>query len=67
MGKSVRARTVPQGIGNITLWNRSMTKGNHVKSGKDLEQEKPAVYQEYSDRDSFRDFKRIKIDLLDGS
>ena len=44
-----------------------MTKRNHVKSGKDLEQEKPAVYQEYSDKDSFRDFERIKIDVLDGS
>lgn len=31
--------------------------GNHVKSGKDLKQEKPAVYQEHSDKDSFRDFE----------
>lgn len=50
-----------------TLWNRSMTKRNHVKLGKDLKQEKPAVYQECSDKDSFRDFNRIKLDVLDGS
>ena len=40
---------------------------SHVKSGEDLEQEKPAVYYEYLDRDSFGDFKRMKIDILDGS
>lgn len=45
---------------NMYLMEQEHDKRNHVKSGKDLEQEKPAVYQEYSDRDSFRDFKRIK-------
>ena len=32
------------------LMEQEHDKRNHVKSGKDLEQEKPAVYQEYSDR-----------------
>lgn len=61
MGKSVRARTVLYGIGNIYLMEQEHDKhiwryvGNHVKSGKDLEQEKPAVYQEHSDRNGLRD------------
>ena len=32
-----------------------------------LSNEKPAVDQGYSDRDSYRSFKRIKLDVLDGS
>ena len=68
MGRSARARTVLIGIlVAYVRWNRSMEIRSHVKSGKDLEQEKPAVYHEYSDRDSFGDFKRMKIDILDGS
>ena len=49
------------------LMEQEHDKRNHVKLGKDLEQEKPTVYQEYSDIDSCRDFERIKIDVLDGS
>ena len=54
MGKSARARTVSKGIFvTYAARNRSMAIRSHVKSGKDLEQEKPAVYQEYSDGDGF--------------
>ena len=54
MGKSARAKTVPKDISRrFVKWNRSMAIRSHVKSGKDLEQEKPAVYHEYSDRDGF--------------
>ena len=68
MENSARAKTVPKGIsGTYARWNRSMAIRSHVKSGEDLEQEKPAVYHEYSDRDCFRDFKRIENDILDGS
>lgn len=55
MGKSVRARTVLYGIGNIYHMEQEHDKRNHVKSGKDLEQEKPAVYQEHSDRNGLGD------------
>ena len=62
MGKSARARTVLTGIlVAYVRWNRSMVIRSHVKSGKDLEQEKPAVYHEYSDRDCFRDFEQMKL------
>ena len=56
MGKSARARTVLIGISVVYVrWNRSMAIRSHVKSGKDLEQEKPAVYQEYSDRNGLNE------------
>ena len=56
MGKSARARTVLTGIlVAYVRWNRSMAIRSHVKSGKDLEQEKPAVYQDHSGRNGLGD------------
>ena len=40
---------------NMYFMEQEHDKRNHVKSGKDLEQEKPAVYQDHSGRNGLGD------------